>query len=361
MSRSGRRVKVGKRYHTPGTAPGTLRAAEQRIEKVRVTVMDYAPDRLQEKTITHVEELFPYRDSPTVTWINVEGLHDVNLLEAIGKHFGFHPLTLEDVLNCGQRPKLEDYGNYHFLIMKSLLHSETLETEQISFFLGGNYVITFQEVPGDSFEAVRERIRRGKGVIRRMGADYLTYALIDALVDEFFPVLEKYGEQIEALEAALLLKPAPETIQEIHRVKRELLLVRRAAFPERDVIGAMQREESDVIRPETQVFLRDCYDHTIQVIDMLETYRELASGMLDVYLSSVSNRMNEIMKVLTIISTIFIPLNFIAGVYGMNFRPEASPLNMPELNWYFGYPFALSMMAAVAVLLVVYFWNKRWL
>jgi magnesium transporter len=361
MGRSGRRTKVGKRYHAPGTAPGTLRPAEQRIENVRVAVMDYGPDRLEEKTITRAEELFPYRDSPTVTWINVEGLHDVSLLEAIGRHFGFHPLALEDVLNCGQRPKIEDYGNYHFLIMKSLLHSDALETEQISFFLGGNYVITLQEVPGDSFDAVRERIRRGKGVIRRMGSDYLTYALIDALVDEFFPVLEKYGEQIEALEAALLLRPSPDTIQEIHRVKRELLLVRRAAFPERDVIGAMQREESDVIRPETQVFLRDCYDHTIQVIDMLETYRELASGMLDVYLSSVSNRMNEIMKVLTIISTIFIPLNFIAGIYGMNFNPEASPLNMPELNWYFGYPFALSMMAAVAVLLVIYFWKKRWL
>ena len=360
MSRSGRRMKVGKRYHAPGTAPGTLRAPEQRIENVRVTVMDYSPDHLREKTISHAEELFPYRDSPTVTWINIEGLHDVNLLEAIGKHFGFHPLTLEDVVNCGQRPKIEDYGKYHFLIMKSLLRRETLETEQISFFLGGNYVITMQEVPGDSFEAVRERIRRGKGLIRRMGADYLTYALIDALVDEFFPVLEKYGEQIESLEAALLLKPAPDTIQEIHRVKRELLLLRRAAWPERDVIGAMQREESDVIRPETQVFLRDCYDHTIQVIDMIETYRELASGMLDVYLSSVSNRMNEIMKVLTIISTIFIPLNFIAGVYGMNFHTD-KPMNMPELSWPFGYFYALGLMGLVAALLVVYFWKKRWL
>jgi magnesium transporter len=359
MSRNHRRMKVGKRYHQPGTAPGTLRALEQRIENVRVTVMDYSPDRLQEKTLTRVEELFPYRDSPTVTWINVEGLHDVNLIEALGRHFGFHPLTLEDVLNCGQRPKIEDYGKYHFLIMKSLLRAETLETEQISFFLGGNYVITLQEVPGDSFEAVRERIRRGKGLIRKMGADYLTYALIDALVDEFFPVLEKYGEQIEELEAALLQRPSPDTIQEIHRVKRELLLLRRAAWPERDVISAMQREESDVIKPDTQVFLRDCYDHTIQVIDMIETYRELASGMLDVYLSSISNRMNEIMKVLTIISTIFIPLNFIAGVYGMNFHTD-KPMNMPELSWAWGYPYALGLMGLIAGALVVYFWKKRW-
>jgi magnesium transporter len=180
-------------------------------------------------------------------------------------------------------------------------------------------------------------------------------------VDEFVPVLEKYGEQIEDLEAEMLQQPSHETIQEIHRIKRELLLVRRAAWPERDVINSMQREESDVIRPETQVFLRDCYDHAIQVIDMLETYRELASGLLDVYLSSLSNRMNEIMKVLTIISTIFIPLNFIAGVYGMNYNPAASPLNMPELNWYWGYPFALTLMATVAGLLVVYFRKKHWL
>ena len=361
MARNGRRTKVGKRFHRPGTAPGTLNAPEKRVEQVRITVMDYGPDRLEEKTITRVEQLFPYRDSPTVTWINIDGLHDVAALEAIGKHFGFHPLALEDVLNCGQRPKIEDYGEYHFMIMKSLLLGETLETEQISFFLGGNYVITMQEVAGDSFEQVRERIRRGKGLIRRSGPDYLTYALIDALVDEFFPVLEKYGEQIENLEAEMLLEPSQATIQEIHRIKRELLMVRRSAWPERDVINAMQREESDVIRPETQVFLRDCYDHTIQVIDMLETYRELASGLLDVYLSSLSNRMNEVMKVLTIISTIFIPLNFIAGIYGMNYNPEASPLNMPELNWYWGYPFALTLMATVAGLLVVYFRKKRWM
>ncbi|MES1243587.1 MAG: magnesium and cobalt transport protein CorA, partial [Acidobacteriota bacterium] len=273
MARNGHRMKVGKRYHRPGTAPGTLRAPEKRIDQVRVTVIDYGPDHLEEKTVSRVEEVFRYRDSPSVTWINVEGLHDVALVESIGRHFGFHPLALEDVLNCGQRPKLEDYGKYHFLIMKSLLPGESLgsslDTEQISFFLSGNYVITFQEVPGDSFEAVRERIRRGKGLIRKAGADYLVYALVDALVDEFFPVLERYGEQIEDLETELLTNPSRATIQQVHRVKRELLLLRRTAWPERDVISAMQREESDVIQRETQVFLRDCYDHTIQIIDMI--------------------------------------------------------------------------------------------
>jgi magnesium transporter len=362
MSRSGRRMKVGKRFHEPGTAPGTLKAAEQRMDRARVTVMDYGPDHLEEKVVTRVEELIAYRDSPTVTWINVDGLHDVALVEAIGKHFGFHPLALEDILNCGQRPKIEDYGNHHFLVMKSLIHGGRLDTEQISFFLAGNFVITFQEIPGDSFEAVRERIRRGKGLIRKSGPDYLAYALIDALVDEFFPVLERFGEQIEALEAELLINPSRRTIQEVHRIKRELLMLRRTAWPERDVISAMQREESDVIHRETQVFLRDCYDHAIQIIDMIETYRDLAAGMLDIYLSSVSNRMNEIMKVLTIISTIFIPLNFIAGLYGMNFHTGSEhPLNMPELDWPWGYPFALGMMATVAVLLVYYFKRKGWL
>lgn len=359
MARNGRGMKVGKRYHKPGTAPGTLKAPEKRVDQVRMTVFDYGPDRLEEKTVTRVEQLFPYRDSPTVTWINIDGLHDVATLEALGKHFGFHPLALEDVLNCGQRPKLEDYGEYHFMIMKSLIHGDTLQTEQISFFLGGNYVITLQEIPGDSFEAVRERIRRGKGLIRKSGPDYLAYALIDALVDEFFPVLEKYGERIETLEAELLTDPTPETVQQVHRIKRELLLLRRTAWPERDVIAAIQREESDVIQPGTQVFLRDCYDHTIQVIDMIETFRDLAAGMLDVYLSSVSNRMNEVMKVLTIISTIFIPLNFIAGVYGMNFNTD-HPRNMPELDWPWGYPYVLTLMFTVGVLLVFYFRKKRW-
>jgi magnesium transporter len=362
MATRGRRMKVGKRYHRPGTSPGTLRPPETRMPgPVRVTVIDYGPQGVTEKKIDRVQDLARFYDSPTVTWINVEGLHDVELIEKLGQMFGLHRLALEDVLNCGQRPKIEDYGTYHFIVMRSLLmRNGELETEQISFFLSGNFVITFQEVPGDSFEAVRERIRHGRGQIRQMGPDYLAYALIDALVDEFFPILENYGDRIEELESEILEDPTQETVRRIHGLKRELLLLRRAAWPEREVINAMQRQESDVIRPETQVFLRDCYDHTIQVIDMIETYRDLASSMLEVYLSSSSNRLNEVMKVLTIISTIFIPLNFIAGVYGMNFHPESSPFNMPELDWYFGYPAVLAVMAATAGGLVLYFKRKGW-
>jgi magnesium transporter len=353
---------VGKRYHAPGTAPGTLRAHEDpRTTTVRVTVVDYGPDHLTEREVERVEDAFPFRDTPSVTWINVDGLSDVALLETLGRHFRLHPLALEDVLNCGQRPKIEDYGEYEFAVLKSVdVVDERLEMEQISLFFGRNFVITFQEVPGDSFEPVRERIRKGKGLIRRMGPDYLAYALIDSLIDEFFPVLEHYGERIETLEDQLVDRPGPETLHEIHLIKRELLVLRRAAWPQRDLLNGMLRDESELIHHDTKVFLRDCYDHMVQVMDMIETYRELAAGMLDVYLSSLSNRMNEVMKVLTIIATIFIPLTFIAGIYGMNFDPDVSRWNMPELRWVYGYPFSLSLMAVVGLALVAYYRRKGW-
>jgi magnesium transporter len=364
MTTAARRPPFGKRYHTPGTAPGTLRPLENpRTQGVRMTVIDYGPDHFEEKTVERVEDLAPYRDKESVTWINIEGLNDIPLLEALGQAFGIHPLTLEDMLNCGQRAKLEDYGGYHFIVVKSLRVDEDdgLETEQISFILSEGFVITVQEIPGDSFEAVRERLRKGKGRIRSFGPDYLAYALIDALVDEFFPVLERYGERLENLEDIVVQRATPEVLNEIHQIKRDLLMVRRIAFPEREVINALQREGTDLISDNTRVFLRDCYDHIIQVIDMVETYRDLAGGLLDVYLSSVSNRMNEIMKVLTIISTIFIPLNFIAGLYGMNFNREVSRFNMPELDWPYGYPAVLCVMLTVAVGLLLYFRRKRWL
>ncbi|HYX23018.1 MAG TPA: magnesium/cobalt transporter CorA [Thermoanaerobaculia bacterium] len=357
MQTPSKKAFLGKRYPRPGTAPGTLRPLETPgAGPVRVTVIDYGPDHFEEKQAGTVAEVFPYRDSPTVTWINVDGLNDVPLLEALGAHFGLHPLALEDVLDCGQRPKIEDYGAHHFVVMKSLNRKagEDLEIEQISFFLAGNWIITLQEVPGDSFEAVRERLRQGKGQIRQAGSDYLLYALIDALVDEFFPVLESYGERVEELEDEVVVRPEPAVLNEVHRIKRELLLLRRTAWPERDVINSLQRVEMNLIKSETRVFLRDCYDHTIQVIDMIETYRDLASGLLDVYLSSASNRLNEVMKVLTIISTIFIPLSFIASLYGMNFK------YMPELEWRHGYPMALGLMAVTAGGLVIYFRRKGW-
>jgi magnesium transporter len=356
-----RRRHTFKRYHKPGTAPGTLRPVEdQRVERARVTVIHYNAEKLEELEISDPAECEPFSERRGVTWINVEGLTDIGLIESLGKTFGLHPLSLEDVLNCGQRPKVEEYDDYQFVIMRSLrLDGEQLEGEQISLFFGRNFVLTFQEVPGDSFEAVRARIRSGKGLIRKAGPDYLAYALIDALVDEFFPVLEHLGERVEALEDELVDQPSPDLLRRIHAVKRELLALRRAAWPERDLLNALLREDSELIHPGTKVFLRDPYDHIVQAMDMIETFRELASGMIDVYLSSLSNRMNEVMKVLTVISTIFIPLTFIAGIYGMNFHPN-SPWNMPELEWYYGYPFSLALMLAVALSLVYYFRRKGW-
>jgi len=351
-----------KRYQPPGTSPGTLRKPEiNRVSKVTVRVLDYDPGGVQELELSAVEECFALRDSSTVTWIDVNGLQDVDLIQRLGNHFGLHPLALEDVLNTGQRPKLEDFDENCFIVMRELRFDADAQTEQISMFLGKGWVITFQEAPGDPFEPVRERIRKGKGRIRKMGADYLAYALIDALVDGAFPILEKLGERLEELEKDLVGNPTRKLLQEIYALRRELLYLRRAIWPEREVIHALQREDSQLVQPETRVYLRDCYDHTIQILDLLETYRDLAAGMLDLYLSSVSNRMNEIMKVLTVMSSIFIPLTFLAGVYGMNFNPAAGPWNMPELNWPWGYPGVLVVMLGVVGAMLFYFRRKRWI
>jgi len=355
-------TRLKRRFQAPGTSPGTLRAPEQpRAEKVTIKVFEYGPDSMEEKAPASIEEALPRGDSSTVTWINVNGLHDVTLLQKLGDHFSLHALALEDVLNTGQRPKLEDYDEHYFIVMKEIRWQGSLETEQISLFVGRRWVITLQEFPGDPFEPVRERIRKGKGRIRKIGADYLAYALIDALVDGYFPLLEKLGERIEEMEEELVGHPTQQTLHEIHRLKRELLLLRRSAWPQREVINALQREESHLVKRETRVYLRDCYDHTIQIMDMIETYRDLAAGMLDVYLSSVSNRMNEIMKVLTIMASIFIPLTCLPGLHGMNFDTPPSPWNMPELKWYWGYPAVLGGMLAVGILMVIYFRRKDWL
>ncbi len=349
-----------KRYSEPGTAPGTLQISiEPRATPVSIQVICYGPDHLEEKEISAIAELLPFRDSPHHVWINVEGL-DAKVVADLGQAFGLHPLALEDVINTGQRPKVDEYPGHLFLVMRSLTLSERVCTEQISFFLGQDFVITIQEVPGDSFDPVRERLRSGRGRMRRMGPDYLAYALIDALVDEFFPVLERLGERIEGLEDDLIENPRQATIQSVHEVKRDLLALRRSAYPQREVINSLGREGSTLVQPETRVFLRDTYDHTIQVMDIVETYRELASGMVDIYLSSLSNRMNEVMKVLTVIATLFIPLTFIAGVYGMNFDPDVSRWNMPELRWTYGYPFSLALMVATAIGLIGYFKKKGW-
>jgi magnesium transporter len=360
MAKPRRRISHRVRAHEKvGLPPGTLvHIGERKTEEVKITIIDYDEKELQEKEAKKVEECFPFKDKPTVTWVNIDGLQKVQTIEKIGVHFGIHPLVLEDILHTGQRPKAEDLGDYLFIVLKMLYHNEREDAmvgEQVSLLLGPNYVISFQEREGDIFNPIRERIRNSKGHIRKGGADYLAYALLDAIVDHYFVILEKLGEKIESLEEELVTNPRSEILQAIHILKRDLIFLRKSVWPLREVISGLEREGSPLITEPTGIYLRDVYDHTIQVIDTIETYRDMVSGMLDIYLSSLSNRMNEVMKVLTIIATIFIPLTFIAGIYGMNFK------FMPELEWHWGYPTALIVMLMVVGFMVMYFRRKRWL
>ena len=356
---------IKKRSSKTGLPPGTLvHVGVRKVEKAKITIIDYDETHFEEKEVTTVEECLPFKDTPTVTWINIDGIHQVEVIEKIGKQFNLHPLVLEDILNTGQRPKVEDFEHYLYIVLKMLYYddkdSET-KAEQISLLVGSNFVISFQEQEGDVFNPIRERIRGSKGRIRKMGADYLAYSLINAIIDNYFVILERLGERIETLEEELVNNPTPETSQEIHRLKGDMIFLRKSVWPLREVINGLTRGESSLIKESTVIYLRDVYDHTIQVIDTLETYRDVVSGMVDTYLASLSNRMNEVMKVLTVIAVIFIPLTFIAGIYGMNFNPEVSPWNMPELNWGFGYPTAIGIMIFIGIGMVLYFKNKKWL
>lgn len=358
------KLKFGSRFtkkspEKAGLPPGTLvHIGEKMLEKAKITIIDYDETNFQEKEAKTVEECFPFKDEPTNTWINIDGLHEVDIIEKIGKHFDVHPLILEDILHTGQRPKMEDFENYIYIVLKMLSFNENeneIKSEQVSLILSKNVVISFQESVGDVFNPVRERIRNGKGRIRKMGSDYLAYALMDAIVDNYFIILEKLGEKIEVLEEELITNPVPETLHMIHNLKREMIFLRKSVWPLREVISNLERGESHLIMESTTIYLRDVYDHTIQVIDTIETFRDMLSGMLDIYLSSVSNKMNEVMKVLTIIATIFIPLTFIAGIYGMNFE------YMPELSWQWGYPAVWAVVIVIGASMVLYFRKKRWL
>jgi magnesium transporter len=350
---------IKKSSKSAGLAPGTpVFIGDMKEEKVKITVIDYDESQFQEKYLKTVEECFPFKDKPTVTWINIDGVHDIEIIEKLGKRFDLHPLILEDIVNTGQRPKMEDFGSYIFVVLKMLYYDEKkkeIEGEQVSLILGSNFVISFQEREGDVFNPLRDRIRNAKGRIRKTGADYLAYGLIDAIVDSYFLILEKIGEKIEGIEEDLVRKPTPETLQTIHNLKRDMIFLRKSVWPLREVVSGLQRGDSSLIGESTRVFLRDVYDHTIQVIDTIETFRDMVSGMLDIYLSSISNRMNEVMKLLTIIATIFIPLTFLAGIYGMNFK------YMPELEWHWGYFAALSIMVVIGIFMFIYFRRKKWL
>ena len=342
-----------------GLPPGTLvHIGEKKAETPKIIIMDYDEARFQEKEIKTIEECFLFKDTPTVTWINIDGLHRVEILEKLGECYGLHPLVLEDILNTDQRPKMEDYGEYLYIVLRMLNYndkSSEIESEQISLVLGPNFVFSFQEREGDTFNPIRDRIRNSKGRIRKMGADHLAYTLLDSIIDNYFIILEKLGEKIEFLEEEVITRPTPETLQTVHHLKREMIFLRKGVWPLREVISGLERGESSLIKESTRIYLRDVYDHTIQTIDTIETYRDMVSGMLDIYLSSISNRLNAVMKVLTIIATIFMPLTFLAGIYGMNFK------YMPELEWRWGYPAVWFAVVLISVSMLIYFRKKRWL
>jgi magnesium transporter len=340
-------------------SPGTVEyVGERKVDAVRVQSIAYDAGSFDEQTIASIDECFPLQPAPGITWINVDGLHDTALLQTLADRVGLHPLVVEDIVSRHERPKLEDYQDYLFVALRALEYNETtneITTEQLSLVLGPNYVFSFQEVAGDGFDPVRERIRKGKGRMRGMGPDYLAYALIDAIVDDYFVLLERIGERIETLEDALMEQPTREHLHGIHELKREMIILRRSVWPLREVVGRLERGESGLIRRETHVFLRDLYDHTIQVIDGVESYRDMLTSLQDLYLSSVSNKLNEVMKVLTIIATLFIPVSFFAGVFGMNFD------YMPELRWKWSYPIFWFVILCALGGMLTWFRRRRWL
>jgi len=347
-----------KRPIRPGLSPGTITIdGEHTKGPVRITVMDYDSSHFTEKVVGTIEECFPYRDTATVTWINVDGLENTEVIEKMGNHYCIHPLILEDILNTSQRPRMEDLDSYIYLTLKMIRPAgpgADIQVEHVSFILGQNFLISFQEgAAGDVFDPVRARIRK-EGRIRKFGPDYLAYALIDVIVDNYFLVIEKLEEDVEGLEEELVQNATPALLQQIAALKRRMILLRRSIWPLREVAAGLERSDSPLIKENTRIYLRDVHDHVIQVVDTLETIREMVTGMMDIYLSSLSYRMNEIMKVLTLIATIFIPLTFVAGVYGMNFE------YMPELSWEYGYFTVWGVMIAIVAVMLVYFRKRQW-
>jgi magnesium transporter len=348
-----------RRRTPPGAPPGTM-IASPAAPKPRISVISYGADTLEENREIAPGDIGALRGKMPVLWIDVDGLGDVSVLQEIGKEFGLHNLALEDVVNLHQRPKVEDYNDHLFIVCRMPCTDPLLQTEQVCLFLGRDFVITFQERPGDCFESVRNRIRTSRGRIRKSGADYLAYSLLDAVTDSYFPVLENIGEHIDGLEEMIMTDPVPDDVKRIHVLKRDLLNVRRAVWPQREMLNTLIRDESPLIDDYTKIYLRDCLDHTFQLIDLIETYREIVSDLTDIFLSAQSTRMNEVMKVLTVIATIFMPLTLISSIYGMNFDRQASPWNMPELGWAFGYPVIMAGMLAIAIGMLLYFRKRGW-
>ena len=342
-----------------GLPPGSpVFTGRKKTETLKTSILDYGEDHIEEMESTDISTCFPFRNTSTTSWITVVGLHESEKIESLTKEFGIHPLICEDILNTNQRPKVELFDDYIFITLKILNYkseSRHISIDQVSLILGNHFVLCFLEEPETLFEPLRARIREGKGRIRKLDSDYLLYAILDIIVDHYFLNLEIISDQIEDIEQQLVADPASDTLNAIYQIKREVLFLRKSVWPLRESVSKLERSESDLISPKTIPYLRDLYDHTIQVIDSVETNRDLLSGMLDLYLSSVSFRMNQVMKMLTIIATIFIPLTFVVGIYGMNFE------HMPELEWRYAYFVVLGLMFSIAVGMLIWFRRRKWL
>jgi magnesium transporter len=355
-----RRKVFRNRRKPPGLPPGSLvYTGESRPQgPTKALMIDYDEHKVIERALSAAEECLPFKDARTVTWIDVDSMSDTKLLENFGRVMGFHALMLEDILNTDQRPKLEDYGNYIYIVVKMLDYNEArgeIDIEQLSLVLGPNYVLTFQERPGDFFEPLRERLRKSLGRIRKMGADYLAYAILDIIVDHYFVVLERLGEKIEKLEEVVAGNPGPDTASQLHALRREMIFVRRSTWPVREVVTGLQRSESDLIKESSSVYFRDLHDHIMQVTDAVDSFRDLLNGMLDAYYATLTNRTNAVLKVLALFSAIFMPLTFITGIFGMNF------VHFPELEWRYGFQGSVFLMAIVIAVMVGFFRWKKWL
>ncbi|MCW9023639.1 MAG: magnesium/cobalt transporter CorA [Gammaproteobacteria bacterium] len=351
-----------KTYHPPGTPPGTLVAYGDAIsDGLSVRLIDYTSSEYSHKILERADECSNYVTKDSVTWIHLQGQIQADMILDIGNQFGLHPLAMEDILNTGQRSKIEEYEEQLFIIMSAPGNINNTTLEQISLFLGKNYIISICTGDSDPFEPLRSRLQKKVGRIRQKKADYLLYCILDLVIDMGFPLLESYGEVIEAIEDELLSSKTKQiTLKKIHHIRRELLLLRRNLWPQRDIINSLLRDENELINEGTLLYLRDCYDHTIQIMELIETYRDMTTNMTDIYLSSSSHRLNEVMRILTIIATIFIPLTFVVGLYGMNFNHPESPWAMPELRWYYGYPLIWVIMISIVIGMITYFKKKHW-
>ncbi len=350
-----------KRYSLPGTAPGDISAAAHPVAPPRLHVIEYGAEFFFEKADASLSDCAGFVAAPTNTWIHVQGNSSPDMLREMGAAFGIHPLALEDILHTGQRPKLENYGGPLFTVLSwPSWNGDRIATQQVSIFFNDGVVISFHAGESDPFEPLRERLRDKSSRLRAHASDLLFHALIDLVIDQGFPILDELAEWIEQMEEKLLARPQPEQLHDLHQLRRDVVLLRRMLWPQRDIINSLLRDVHPLIQPETRMYLRDCYDHSVQIIEILESFRETSASLMELYLSSASNRLNEIIRVLTIIATIFIPPTFIVGVYGMNFSDAHSPWAMPELHWYFGYPLVWLVIIGMVGGMLYYFRRKNW-